>query len=64
MGEYKNGTTPSILYQKGGVDLEEESGTQTKADDLVHCEIDNFWKKWPWQKFSAKPNPVFYAVQK
>ena len=44
MGEYKNGTTPSILYQKGGVDMEEESGTQTKADDLVHCEIDPFPK--------------------
>ena len=25
--------------------MEEESGTETKADDLVHCEIDPFLEK-------------------
>ena len=31
--------------------MEEESGTQTKADDLVHCEIDPFLKILTLTKF-------------
>ena len=47
LGEYKNGTTPSILYQKGdegGWYLEEESG---ENPNLSKSSSAGFFYTWP-----------------